>query len=373
MSNSAYCPIIHGGLHVVYDVEINDCVIQQCCLHNLGSPIVNNNIWDNLKFNSTRQLNNNNIWLPECNGCLQIENAGQESHRTGALKKFGIQSKLSGPTRLDLMIDRSCNLACRICGPDNSTLWQKLLREHRVENIPNWTYESAADKILEVLKKLDLSNLELVVFGGGETLMGKNFWKVAEYLAQVIPNVKEKLTLSFQTNGTQTVDIKYYELIEKFHLVKFNISLDGVGDKFEYLRWPAKWDQVVDNIMQLRQSLPVNVMFLVEETMSIYNLYYYHELENWLKINFSENRLGDKINHSRHIAQGSFNLNNLTQEYHEAIADSGLYNLIERPFQENPISIKQMIETINKVDQTRDEDWTKTFPEVAEFYSRYLR
>ena len=53
----------------------------------------------------------------------------------------------------------------------------------------------------KVLESLDLSNLEMVVFCGGETLMGNAYWQVAEAIADMCPHSKEKTTLSFQTNG----------------------------------------------------------------------------------------------------------------------------------------------------------------------------
>jgi hypothetical protein len=99
--------------------------------------------------------------------------------------------------------------------------------------------------------------------------------------------------LCFQTNGTQPIHPKNFETIEKFHLVKLHISLDGVGNRFEYLRWPANWRQVTDNILDLRKTLPGNVMFVIEETVSIFNLLYINELESWVKQNFTTNREGD--------------------------------------------------------------------------------
>jgi sulfatase maturation enzyme AslB (radical SAM superfamily) len=187
------------------------------------------------------------------------------------LEKFSIKKDLTGPQRLDLTFDVSCNLACRTCGPESSTFWQKHLKDN---NLPFATTSpiSKATEMIAILKTLDLTNLEMIVFCGGETLMGDGYWQVADAIADMVPHAKEKLTISFQTNGTQSIKEKYFNIIEKFHLMKLHISLDGVGDRFNYLRWPATWEQVTDNIFNLRENLPVNVMFLIEETISIFNL-----------------------------------------------------------------------------------------------------
>jgi sulfatase maturation enzyme AslB (radical SAM superfamily) len=230
------------------------------------------------------------------------------------------------------------------------------------------------DDIVKVLRSLDLSNLEMVQYCGGETLMGNTYWETSKILAELIPDSKEKLTLGFQTNGTQVVDEKYYELIEKFHLVKFLISLDGVDERFNYLRWPADWNQVTDNILQMREKLPVNVMFIVQETACNLNLFYHDEVSNWVDANFNSNRLGDITDYSKQLVKhNALDVNNITQEYYNAIKSKGLVPLLSPDWQENPMKIETMIKNVERFDKIRNQDWRKTFPEVAEFYSRYLR
>jgi sulfatase maturation enzyme AslB (radical SAM superfamily) len=223
-----------------------------------------------------------------------------------------------------------------------------------------------------MLRTLDLSNLEMVVFCGGETLMGQSYWDVSEAIAELAPHSKEKITLCFQTNGTQPIREKHFKTIEKFHLVKLNISLDGTSERFEYLRWPASWSQVVDNIQNLKQTLPTNVMFLIEETISIFNLYYQNELSDWVAKNYATNRLGDIIDHTRHVATGSFSLESMSEEYVDALKHNSLGKLIKPDWKENPEKIQQMISEIKKFDEIRNQDWCKTFPEVAEFYKRFI-
>ena len=368
MTQSIYCPMIHGGLHLV--AHNNNVYFRHCCLSSCDTAIFSESTWQSLQLNSLREQNNANNWDSGCNQCKNIELTNQHSMRTGMLDNFGVKQNLSGPQRIDLMFDKSCNLACRICGPDSSTLWQKHLTQNNIKSYKIENYNSSAEQIILALSKLDLSNLKMVVMCGGETLMGANYWKVAEYIATT--GIPQQITLSFQTNGTQTINEKYYDLINRFHLVKLNISLDGVKEKFNYQRWPADWQQVVSNIFALRESLPTNVMFLIEETISIFNLYYQEELSMWVEKNFSTNRLGDMVNHTRHFAQGSYGLHNLTYEYIDALQKKNLLNYVNDDFVENPIEIKSMISTIKQFDLIRNEDFSKIFPEVAEFYSRYI-
>lgn len=363
--------MIHGGLHISFQNNSPGVFAQQCCLrHDKYNSTVGSDLWNDSRLVPLRDLNDKNTWSDGCWTCQGNELAGLTSFRTGMLEKFGERKNLSGPQRLDLKFDISCNLACRTCSPECSTYWQRHLRENSIE-FTSTSPISKANEMIKVLKSLDLSNLEVVVFCGGETLMGNAYWQVAEAIADMCAHSKEKITLSFQTNGTQPINEKYFSIIERFQLIKLNISLDGIDERFNYLRWPATWDQVVDNINNLNATLPVNVMYLIEETISIFNLFYQFELEQWAQKNFSTNRLGDQINHTKHRADGIFGLENLTQKYVDNL-DPVFKNLVNTNWAENPTKIADMVAEIRKFDLIRNQDFTKTFPEVAEFYSNYL-
>jgi sulfatase maturation enzyme AslB (radical SAM superfamily) len=367
-----YCSMIHGGLELNFKGSI--ATAQHCCLRKSKFPVnITTNFWDSNRFNLLRENNKNNKWDIGCSNCQRLENSGHVSMRQGMNDGLGIQGKtdLLGPARIDLMFDTSCNLACRSCGPWSSTFWQKHLKEHgewhQAVGVPQ-----QHDNIIRALSKLDLSNLRMLVFCGGETLLGQAYWEVAKWLADNVPNAKEQLTLCFQTNGTQPIHSRNHELIDRFHLVKLHVSLDGTKEKFEYLRWPATWEQVVDNIMHTRETAPSNLMFHIEETVSIFNLFYLSELEDWVLKHFTTNREGDVVNHTRHLANGIFSLDMCSQEYATAIQQSNSRHLMPTNWKESPKKIQSMIDQIKKFDQFRSQSFAETFPEVAKFYSRFL-
>ena len=230
---SAYCSMIHGGLSLNFNQK--DVKAAHCCL--LGPqayfPVDSNtNFFNDSGLKDRRNLNKKDIWDPACNGCKSIELVQQPSMRTGMNDGLGIDGKtdLVGPARIDLMFDLSCNLACRICNPGLSTFWQKHLKENGLWEKPVYSAKNK-DKVITALSNIDLSNLKQLVFCGGETLLGKEYWEVARWLANNVPNAKKQLTLCFQTNGTQKIAEKYFDLIEKFHLVKLHVSIDGVDKK----------------------------------------------------------------------------------------------------------------------------------------------
>jgi DNA-binding transcriptional regulator PaaX len=113
-------------------------------------------------------------------------------------------------------------------------------------------------------------------------------------------------------------------------------------------------------------------MFLVEETISVMNVLYQNELDSWLKKHFSENRLGDKIDHTKHLVMKEYNLENITEEYYQLLQEKNLSSLVSENWKENPKDIEFLVTRIKTFDEIRKQDFTKTFPEVAECYARYL-
>ncbi len=368
--------MIHGGLNINLKAQNNTLMFNQCCLSTGALTIPENSVqvWQNKNLQEIRKTNEKNVWLSECWECERVESAGIKSFRQSMIEGLGVEKNLSGPQRIDLLFDRSCNLACRTCSPVSSTFWEKHLRDAglpvNIKTGPNNNLET----IRKVLTELDLSNLKQIQFCGGETLMGNTYWNTAELIAELVPDAHERILLGFQTNGTQPIEEKHYRLIEKFKLVKFMISIDGTHDRFEYLRWPANWNQVVDNILTIREKVPENVMFYIQECTSNLNLYYFNEVGTWIKNNFDTNRFGDQTDHSTQLAAHTYlDINNITQEYVDALKGTEMFEFISPNWQESPEKIRKFIAETEKFDQLRGQDWKKTFPEVANFYSRYFK
>ncbi len=374
MKDSIYCPMIHGGLNIDIKNSTNKLTYNQCCLSTNSLNLSDESTvdWNHENLQQLREKNNRNEWHPECWQCERLEKAGSRSFRQAMIDKFGVKQNLTGPQRIDLLFDRNCNLACRICGPHSSTFWTKHLKDN---NLYTASFPATDNlfKIEQMLRNLDLTNLEMVQFCGGETLMGNTYWHTANLLSKLVPDAKNRLQLVFQTNGTQPIDPKYFDIIEKFKLVKLMISMDCTQNRFEYLRWPADWNQVANNILELRQSLPSNVMFMVQETISCLNLFYFDEVSTWVSKNFNSNREGDVVNYSAQLASHEYlDVRHITQEYANALAGTKQIHTIGDNWKENPKAIKRFITQTEKFDALRGQDWKKTFPDIVDFYSRYL-
>lgn len=370
-NNQVYCAMIHGGLNI--NLKNNEPWIQQCCLRRDRIPIkIGVPFWPHQEFNRLQQINLSGQWDSECHGCESLEKIGEKSFRQGTNQGLGMSgsTNLSGPARIDIMFDISCNLACRTCGASSSTFWQRQLKE-----IGEWSGPISTprkkNEIIQTLATLNLENLREVVFSGGETLLGQQYWDVARWLVNQVPDAKSKLMLCFQTNGTQTISEKNYDVIENAKLVKLHVSIDGIADQFEYMRWPASWNQVTHNLEALKHSVPSNVMFLIEQTISIFNILDINSVRCWAKKNFSHNREQDPIDITRHLAGGLYSLNNATQQLVSRMQSQSLDHLISSQWKENPQAIKYMLSRIKKFDEQRHQSFEQTFPMIFDCFKQF--
>jgi sulfatase maturation enzyme AslB (radical SAM superfamily) len=184
-------------------------------------------------------------------------------------------------------------------------------------------------------KDLELSQLKFVHFNGGEPLLSKEHVVFLEAILD-----KSQVHLNYNTNGTVLPSSKLLKLWSQFKLVQLDFSIDDIGDRFEYQRYPAKWHKVAENLQWFINNSPVNCMFAVNTTVSILNLSNLENLNTWLKSNFYVNRVNDPIEHRQQSAFGLFAVNNINK--------------------------KSIVSFLNSCDQRRKTQWQTTFPELID-------
>ena len=114
-------------------------------------------------------------------------------------------------------------------------------------------------------------------------------------------------------------------------------------------------------------------MFYIQECTSNLNLFYFNEVGNWVKNNFKDNRFGDKTDYSTQLARHPYlDVNTISQEYFDALQGTEMAKFVNDDWQENPEKICEFITQTEKFDGFRKQNWKKTFPEVADFYARYI-
>jgi hypothetical protein len=357
-----YCPRIHHGI-TISNITNTNLSYAACCWAN--ENIVDKNI--NFFHPELQNIRTQNIngTLPKnyCLECTFQENVGKKSMRQGYAETHGAETYDNSIQYLDVNIDYTCNLACLTCGPGASTKWRTELAIKNVSVRPN------IDKFIDRLYELDLSNLKEIRFWGGEPFLTHTHKKILTYISnrQDVSTVK----LMYNTNGTCIIDNETKQLIEKFKFARISFSIDAVGKKFNYIRYPANWTKVEKNLFWWQENLPHNSMLSLTVTASILNVLYLNEVYNWQEKFFSESKFGDLIEIYTHQAFGDSALSNMPIAMAKELQSipnycqpwlQSLENLAS-----NSIGANQFLDYLRKTDQRRQLYLNDALPEVAKF------
>jgi hypothetical protein len=206
-----------------------------------------------------------------CQRCYMQEDLGHASMRdTGDMETLIQNTSEDGsydvqPHNLELHFGNLCNLSCKMCSQNYSTMIGKELikmgeqdpdflkwvkKESGVVN--NWTgqldvtYDWFKDeKIkLEVFEHVSKNITGLQIIGGEPTVI-KEFWELLEYLDN--KNTLGEKNLLVSTNLTN-INLKLTRWLGRTKSWVVAASVDGIGDRNRYIRYPSDWDTIVRNI-----------------------------------------------------------------------------------------------------------------------------
>jgi len=275
------------------------CISSERVVNNSGEvAILNkdkaNDIWQSQYLIDLRQDLSNGIQHPNCSQCWSEEAAGYKSKRLRDNERWvDLVNEPTGelPKLLDLSLGNTCNLACRTCGTFASSRWYKetqrmpsmsITVKDENKQLNDQIQECYADES-SIWSFLDetLPHVLHIDLYGGEPLLVKRHWTM---LKSIPLSDAKNISLHFNTNGTQWDD-NYAEVLCRFKEVRADISIDGVGPVFEYMRWPARWDQVSANIQNFK-NLSLNnpqIMVSICITLSILNIWSLPETVEYTK------------------------------------------------------------------------------------------
>ena len=164
-----------------------------------------------------------------------------------------------------------CNLACSTCDEHASTRWQAL------KKLPIESYASN-----QTVDDLDFTGIQHIIIGGGEPILHKATHEVLEKFK----NTDMRFHVHF--NGTVKPSLEFLHTCSYYKRISICFSIDGVGEHFEYLRWPAKWTKVDSNVKWIVKHAPKNIEFGVNITVSVLNRDSHKLVEDWAKVTLPE-------------------------------------------------------------------------------------
>ena len=243
-------------------------------------------IWNNDTMREIRRKVLNGERPSQCEPCFSLEDQGVESlrqrHIVGKIPEARINlypnslDKLNKdysmsfdiPT-IEIKLNNLCNLKCRMCNPTDSNScndWEQVEEFYdkeknfisdnirklnlikkpyldKFEDNPNWW--NSFEKLLPYFRRVE--------FAGGEPLMDPQHYRILDMLAPYGNQIEIKYATNLSILGKSNRTI--WEYWPKFKSVAVNVSIDGIGKSYEYIRGNASWSELINNIKQI-QTIP---------------------------------------------------------------------------------------------------------------------
>ena len=196
-----------------------------------------------------------------CETCIIDETNGYTSKRQTYNDNYltpDYDKEPDFPIEYQMILSNACNLKCRSCTPSHSSLWQaehKVLFGHTGYKMPHGQ-SGENDSVLWNKRDEWLPSVKRLEIVGGEPFYIKRWQLLWQEL--VDKGLAKDVNMDMSSNGTIYAGDIVQNLVENFRNIGLGLSIDGLGKTYEYLRHPASWPEVEENILkyhELRQSM----------------------------------------------------------------------------------------------------------------------
>lgn len=377
--SSTRCVLANIGLAVQNAGGVSICnQSRESLVNDDNDPIVLSkhslkDAWNCLSRHRIADALDNNIKHPNCQDCWDEETGGRESKRIMSNRQFAdVKPMAQQPKVIMIKPGNTCNLACRHCNPWTSSKWIKFY--HQVELAGQGTEEEFKSKFRSYSESYSATSntwsvlnewAPSVVFYdlyGAEPMLIDSLWNLIEN------SNHSETDIHINTNGTIWNE-EIQNILLKFRSVQLDISIDGINDRFEYMRFPAKWDTVEHNIDRYKElaenNSHINLHIII--TVSALNIYYADE--TWEYFN------NKKINSGFNILHQPYHLNmrilptEIKRIISKKLIDSNtqaasLIDTLNINSENQEKNFSEFIRITSMHDEIRKESYAKVFPEM---------
>lgn len=262
--------------------------------------------WHSKELNQLREEFIQGLRPSACQRCWDEENAGKISLRQRQYEYFPEDYEkfvksglwLQGPKTAVFKVSNVCNLACRSCAgwDSNSYTNEGKFYQQKYKTTVQYNDEIKfhnrfipvmPPRHINFIDYLDIANnLEKIDFYGGEPFLNISQLDLLEYL--IDKGLSKNITLYYSTNCTNHPTKRLKAAWNHFRRIEIAISIDGLEQEFEYLRWPGKWHDLLDvlqAIKLLREQLQCEVFIMGSLTVSMINAWNIDKLTDWVTQN----------------------------------------------------------------------------------------
>jgi hypothetical protein len=261
----------------------------------------------------------------------------------------------------------TCNLKCITCNSYSSSRWHDeylTVYNQDIQHVKFYRHD-----FIETFLSQAPGIIHLDIPGGEPFLSGiKEQKKLLGHYVQT--EQAANISLHYTTNTTIFPDDEWWELWSYFREVDIQLSIDGIGARYEYIRYPAVWNVTESNVRRyIQQEKEIhNLRLSVSHTVSAYNIFYLDEFFNWCQNTGLPNPWLGRVYYPDHMkpevwADSARNLIQqqlLISKHDDVRTWAGLMVNGGNQFDE-------FCKRLHQHDQYRNLNFVNTFPELAQY------
>ncbi len=147
---------------------------------------------------------------------------------------------------LDLTVDNDCNLECVMCSPLYSRKLHSFYeKELQIAPEKSWVTSLTTKDIEELIP-----SLEQVTLTGGEPFLSRRSLEIIRQLSR--SGRAGEIVLRVFTNLSHLPG-NLLEELNAFKKLELILSIDSVEENYELMRFPAKWNVLLQNIKKIKE------------------------------------------------------------------------------------------------------------------------
>ena len=290
-----------------------------CCVTDQDIPTDNNyNLFDANKHSVEDYWNSNRMKeirrrivagkkVRDCERCYMQEEKGVFSLRMASqnnmetyLKQVSADGSNLPAKTMQIQLGNICNLKCKMCSQMYSHIhgletkeigeqdpeWLHWVREQGA-NVNNWTNELGIKqewykntefklKTFEHISK----NIEMLTIIGGEPTLIPEFYELLEYCDKQGTLGSKSMTLVTNLTNTNNKLTKWLPMLRDWSIWA---SVDGVGERTEYIRYPSKWKKVLESLEFYKSIMGNNGNITLSPAIQLLNIDQLDDIVKWWK------------------------------------------------------------------------------------------
>lgn len=365
--NKNFCPAPWTSLYFDPTGEVDNCCISKNFLGNYNSGSIQTIIFSE-KNKQIKQdmLDDKNI--PGCKSCSNKSHSLQKSmvdmlytddnplyHTTD---NFNLEY-------LDARWSNTCNLACVYCSPAFSSVWAQELQQEIKLN------KSSKDKLLDYVLA-NIKTIKHIYMAGGEPLLMKE----NELVILALKEHNPKCRVLVNTNLTQVKSSKIFTNLLELQNTRWLISVESMHNRFEYIRYPAKWDDFAANLAHLKAHTTIDAISFHMVFTALNGLEFWNTAD-WLIAQGFDLQSMTVTLYNNGTYPGPLDVRNLPVEYQQQMLDrmcsnpaykkiAGWQNVYDY-LSANQTTDTKLLGYLAELDKRRNLDSRVIFPEVYKY------